>query len=138
MAARTEIQRRSTLEPLTQRLLWPLTGLAQVIDLFERAMASTRRILDLLEVPITVKDDSTTPLIQPVRGEVTIDNVSFHYATSGVGVENIHLHAPAGNTLALVGACATAGWTVELGKRSDRARRAPVRRNVSPVFSRPP
>ena len=44
---------------LTQRLLWPLTGLAQVIDLFERAMASTKRILDLLEVPITVKDDST-------------------------------------------------------------------------------
>jgi len=89
---------------LTQRLLWPLTGLAQVIDLFERAMASTRRILDLLEVPITVKDDSTTLLAQPVRGEVTIDNVSFHYATSGVGVENIHLHAPAGHTLALVGA----------------------------------
>ncbi len=89
---------------LTQRLLWPLTGLAQVIDLFERAMASTRRILDLLEVPITVKDDSTTPLTQPVRGEVTIDNVSFHYATSLVGVDNVHLHVPAGNTLALVGA----------------------------------
>jgi ATP-binding cassette subfamily B protein len=89
---------------LTQRLLWPLTGLAQVIDLFERAMASTRRILDLLEVPITVKDDSTTPLAQPVRGEVTIDNVSFHYATSLVGVDGIHLHVPAGNTLALVGA----------------------------------
>ncbi|RBI68265.1 ABC transporter [Vreelandella sulfidaeris] len=89
---------------LTQRLLWPLTGLAQVIDLFERAMASTRRILDLLEVPITVKDDSTTPLRQPVRGEVTIDNVSFHYATSQVGVDGIQLHVPAGNTLALVGA----------------------------------
>ena len=52
---------------LTQRLLWPLTGLAQVIDLFERAMANTKRILDLLEVPITVKDDSTTPLTAPVR-----------------------------------------------------------------------
>lgn len=89
---------------LTQRLLWPLTGLAQVIDLFERAMASTRRILDLLEMPITVKDDSTTPLCQPVRGEVTIDNVSFHYATSLVGVDGIQLHVPAGNTLALVGA----------------------------------
>lgn len=89
---------------LTQRLLWPLTGLAQVIDLFERAMASTRRILDLLEVPITVKDASTTPLTQPVRGDVTIENVSFHYATSCVGVDGIDLHVPAGNTLALVGA----------------------------------
>lgn len=89
---------------LTQRLLWPLTGLAQVIDLFERAMASTRRILDLLEVPITVKDNSTTPLASPVRGEVTFEEVSFHYATSQVGVDGIHLNVPAGATLALVGA----------------------------------
>ncbi|WP_085917261.1 ABC transporter ATP-binding protein [Halomonas sp. CSM-2] len=89
---------------LTQRLLWPLTGLAQVIDLFERAMASTKRILDLLEEPITVKDDSATPLAQPVQGEVRFESVSFHYSASEVGVDGIDLHAPAGHTLALVGA----------------------------------
>ncbi|MGP5309608.1 ABC transporter ATP-binding protein [Vreelandella alkaliphila] len=89
---------------LTQRLLWPLTGLAQVIDLFERAMASTKRILDLLEVPITVKDESTTPLTAPVKGEVRFEAVSFHYASSQVGVSGVDLHVPAGNTLALVGA----------------------------------
>ena len=89
---------------LTQRLLWPLTGLAQVIDLFERAMASTKRILDLLEVPITVKDDCTTPLAAPIKGEVRFEAVSFQYATSQVGVKGVDLHVPAGNTLALVGA----------------------------------
>nr|WP_039868503.1 ABC transporter ATP-binding protein [Halomonas sp. TD01] len=89
---------------LTQRLLWPLTGLAQVIDLFERAMASTKRILDLLEVPITVKDESTAPLAAPVKGEVQFEAVSFHYASSQVGVSGVDLHVPAGNTLALVGA----------------------------------
>ncbi|MGP5564545.1 ABC transporter ATP-binding protein [Vreelandella alkaliphila] len=89
---------------LTQRLLWPLTGLAQVIDLFERAMASTKRILDLLEVPITVKDESATPLAAPVKGEVRFEAVSFHYAASQVGVSGVDLHVPAGNTLALVGA----------------------------------
>lgn len=89
---------------LTQRLLWPLTGLAEVIDLFERAMASTRRILDLLAVPITVKDNEGQPLAEPVRGEVSFDDVSFRYAASGVGVDGISLHVPAGNTLALVGA----------------------------------
>ncbi|WP_271910801.1 ABC transporter ATP-binding protein [Vreelandella alkaliphila] len=89
---------------LTQRLLWPLTGLAQVIDLFERAMASTKRILDLLEVPITVKDESVTPLAAPVKGEVRFEAVSFHYASSQVGVNGVDLHVPAGNTLALVGA----------------------------------
>ncbi len=89
---------------LTQRLLWPLTGLAEVIDLFERAMASTRRILDLLAVPITVRDNHDTPLAEPLRGAVSFEGVSFRYATSDVGVEQVSLQVPAGNTLALVGA----------------------------------
>ncbi|AZT83144.1 ABC transporter ATP-binding protein [Marinobacter sp. NP-4(2019)] len=89
---------------LTQRLLWPLTGLAEVIDLFERAMASTRRILDLLAEPVHVRDDAAKPLPEPVRGSVSFSNVSFHYPSSGAGISNISLDVPAGNTLALVGA----------------------------------
>ena len=89
---------------LTQRLLWPLTGLAEVIDLFERAMASTRRILDLLAEPVHVRDDSSATLEQPVKGEVTFEDVSFHYPSSGAGIDNISVQVPAGNTLALVGA----------------------------------
>ena len=89
---------------LTQRLLWPLTGLAEVIDLFERAMASTRRILDLLAEPVNVRDDAGKSLEQPVRGKVSFNQVSFRYAGSGAGIQDITLNVPAGNTLALVGA----------------------------------
>lgn len=89
---------------LTQRLLWPLTGLAEVIDLFERAMASTRRILDLLAEPVNVRDQAGKDLEQPVQGRVEFDHVGFHYASSGAGVNGISLEVPAGNTLALVGA----------------------------------
>lgn len=89
---------------LTQRLLWPLTGLAEVIDLFERAMASTRRILDLLAEPVHVRDDSGETLEQPVKGEVTFEGVSFRYPSSGAGIDDISVAVPAGNTLALVGA----------------------------------
>ena len=38
----------SVLVFMTQRLLWPLTRLGETFDLYQRAMASTRRILDLL------------------------------------------------------------------------------------------
>ena len=89
---------------LTQRLLWPLTGLAEVIDLFERAMASTRRILDLLAEPVNVRDQAGTSLAQPVRGEVSFNNIEFRYGGSGAGVHGISLNVPAGHTLALVGA----------------------------------
>ncbi|NND44903.1 MAG: ABC transporter ATP-binding protein, partial [Xanthomonadales bacterium] len=40
---------------LTQRLLWPLTRVAETVDLYERAMASTRRVLDLIETPFTIR-----------------------------------------------------------------------------------
>ena len=89
---------------LTQRLLWPLTGLAEVIDLFERAMASTRRILDLLAEPVHVRDEGGKALAEPVKGDVELDKVSFHYPSSGTGIRDISLTVPAGNTLALVGA----------------------------------
>ncbi|UYG06693.1 ABC transporter ATP-binding protein [Halomonas sp. M4R1S46] len=89
---------------LTQRLLWPLTGLAQVIDLFERAMASTRRILDLLATPIRVRDDAGRELAEPVRGAVTFERVAFRYGEGAAGVQDIDLAVPAGHTLALVGA----------------------------------
>ena len=39
----------SVLVFLTQRFLWPFTRLGETIDLFERSMASTKRILELLK-----------------------------------------------------------------------------------------
>ncbi len=89
---------------LTQRLLWPLTGLAQVIDLFERAMASTRRILDLLAEPVFVHNEGGKTLESPVKGDLRFEKVSFYYPSSGAGIRDIDLHVPAGHTLALVGA----------------------------------
>ncbi|MFK7160260.1 ABC transporter ATP-binding protein [Marinospirillum sp. MEB164] len=89
---------------LTQRLLWPLTGLAEVIDLFERAMASTRRILDLLHTPVTIQDLTDATWSAPVQGQIRFESVSFHYPSSPGGVDQVSLHLPAGQTLALVGA----------------------------------
>ncbi|WLD56622.1 ABC transporter ATP-binding protein/permease [Salinispirillum sp. LH 10-3-1] len=89
---------------LTQRLLWPLTGLAQTIDLFERAMASTRRILDLLGLRITVPDEGLTALPERTPGHVTIERLNFTYPSSNEGLHGVSLEVAAGNTLALVGA----------------------------------
>ncbi len=89
---------------LTQRLLWPLTSLAQTVDLYERAMASTRRILALINTKTEVRDSGTQRLEKPVRGEVQFKQVSFEYQHSDAGVQQVTLGVPAGSTLALVGA----------------------------------
>ncbi|MFE8072428.1 ABC transporter ATP-binding protein [Marinobacteraceae bacterium S3BR75-40.1] len=89
---------------LTQRLLWPLTGLAQTIDLFERAMASTRRILDLIATPRSLNPEGGAQLDSPIKGEVCFEGVTFQYAESQGGVADIDFCVPAGKITALVGA----------------------------------
>jgi ATP-binding cassette subfamily B protein len=86
---------------LTQRLLWPLTGVAEVVDLYERAMASTRRILDLLEFPITIHDGPLVPL--QLSGKYEFSGVSFSYATGAPVFKNLNLTIAANQTTAFVG-----------------------------------
>ncbi len=89
---------------LTQRLLWPLTRLAQTVDLYERAMASTRRILKLIETPSEVRDTGQRNLAHPISGAIEFDSLSFSYNQSEAGVQDVTLSVPAGQTVALVGA----------------------------------
>jgi ATP-binding cassette, subfamily B, bacterial len=85
---------------LTQRLLWPMTRLAEMTDLYQRAMASINRVMDLLEIKTPVQ--SKTSLNTPTRGELKFEQVSFSYADA-VTLNSIDLHIAAGSTVALVG-----------------------------------
>ncbi len=93
----------SVLVFLTQRLLWPLTRMAETIDLFERAMASTRRILNLIGTPVRVRHGDTPLDVENVRGEVRFRGVGFAYGEGAEVLSDIDLEVPAGSTVALVG-----------------------------------
>jgi len=97
---------------LTQRLLWPLTDLAKTVDLFERAMASTRRIFGVLEAPVEVLDSGELSLPLPVSGEIDFNDVQFTFAGSNAGLNDFSLLVPAGKTTALVGATGSGKSTV--------------------------
>jgi ATP-binding cassette subfamily B protein len=90
----------SALVYLTQRLLWPLTRLADMTDLYQRAMASVSRVMDLLETPLPPRPSGVLPA--PVRGELHFENVAVEYDGRRV-VHGITLAVPAGHTHALVG-----------------------------------
>ena len=93
----------SVLVYMTQRLLWPLTRLGETLDLYQRAMASTTRILDLLDVrPGMVDGDES--LSEPVRGDVRLESVRFGYGDGADVLTDLDLCVPAGETHAVVGA----------------------------------
>ncbi len=94
----------SVLVYMTQRLLWPLTDLGETLDLYQRAMASCRRIFGLMEAEPTILP-GTQELPSPVRGAVRFDGVSFRYASSPDDVvRDVSFEVPAGETHAVVGA----------------------------------
>jgi ATP-binding cassette, subfamily B, bacterial len=116
----------SVLVYMTQRLLWPLTRLGETFDLYQRAMASTRRILDLLAVDPTIVD-GVHALPAPVLGWVRFETVRFAYgpppspAAAGNGdaarrprpvLDGFDLAVPPGETHAIVGATGTGKSTV--------------------------
>ena len=87
---------------MTQRLLWPLTRLGETFDLYQRAMASTRRILDLLSVEPQIQEGSGR-LPEPVAGAVRFEDVRFSYASGPQVLHGLDLDIPAGESHAVVG-----------------------------------
>lgn len=96
-----EVGAYSVLIFLTQRLLWPLTMLGETLDLYQRSMASTSRILDLLDTEPGMTD-GTIGLTEP-RGRVTFEGVTFSYDLGFPILHGIDIDIPAGQTAAIVG-----------------------------------
>ncbi len=89
---------------LTQRLLWPLTRLGSTFDQYQRAMASTDRVLDLLHTQVDIRRGNKA-LPDMIEGQVEFENVSFRYSEdTPLVLENIDLAFPPGKTTAIVGA----------------------------------
>jgi ATP-binding cassette subfamily B protein len=102
-ANRLSVGNYSVMIYLIQRLLWPLTRLGETLDQYQRAMASTNRILDLLDTPIAIHSGSQV-LDSVVNGDIQLKNVTFGYAANFPIVENLSLEIAAHKTTAIVGA----------------------------------
>lgn len=97
---------------MTQRLLWPLTRLGETFDLYQRAMASTTRVLDLLAIEPQIADGGEPLPVQSVRGEIVFEDVDFTYRNGQEVLHRLSLHIPAGDTVAIVGATGAGKSTV--------------------------
>jgi ATP-binding cassette subfamily B protein len=103
----------SVLVFMTQRLLWPLTRLGETFDLYQRAMASSVRILTLLERPSSIEDGSET-LSREVAGgsSIQFNNVSFAYSERDELFTDFNMEIEAGTTLGVVGSTGSGKTTL--------------------------
>jgi ATP-binding cassette subfamily B protein len=97
---------------ITQRLLWPLTTLGRTLDDYQRAMASTTRVLDLLETPVSIPGGSRPLPLEQVQGRLEFRAVHFAYGGRDPLLNGFELTVPAGSTVGIVGATGSGKSTI--------------------------
>ena len=102
----------STMVFLTQRLLWPLTRLGQTFDQYQRAMASTNRILDVTDTPPEIVSGDGILERAYVDGMIELDRVSFAYRVGYPVLHDLDLRLAPGATTAFVGATGSGKTTI--------------------------
>ena len=81
----------------------PITGLAQLLESAQQALAGAERVVEILDTPLNVKDMPGAQDIDIVKGAITFENVSFSYIP-GVNILNgISFEIKPGQMAAFVG-----------------------------------
>ncbi len=85
-------------------LLNSIRRIVEFTEQFQQGMTGIDRFFEVLDAPIDITDAPDARDIRNVRGEVTFQDVSFHYGDDDAEVlHGLNLHVQPGQSIALVG-----------------------------------
>ena len=98
----------------TQQMIWPMAQFGQIINMYQRAEASSARIFGLMDESKRLEEEAEAPDLEITRGEVEYDNVNFAYGDDADEpiVSDISFTVSSGETCALVGPTGAGKTTV--------------------------
>jgi ATP-binding cassette subfamily B protein len=97
---------------LTQRLLWPLTRIGETFDQYQRAMASTTRIMSLLNTTSKIQSGATRLPPSELTGKIAFNSVQFAYKDREVVLADFSVTIAPGETVAFVGSTGSGKTTI--------------------------
>ncbi len=83
--------------------LTPVRKLAAFVEQFLNGMAGFKRFVELMRVEPAVKDAPDAREMGEARGDILVDDVSFHYDGGPAVLDHVSIHIPQGETVAVVG-----------------------------------
>jgi ATP-binding cassette subfamily B multidrug efflux pump len=87
------------------RLIWPLIAIGYVVNLYQRGMASLKRINAIFAIPSEIKDAPGVTTKPPIMGRIEFRGLTFRYHPTDAEpvLRDIDLLIEAGQTVAFVG-----------------------------------
>ncbi|MHA1968009.1 MAG: ABC transporter transmembrane domain-containing protein, partial [Candidatus Hodarchaeales archaeon] len=107
-----EVAAYSAMIFLTQRLLWPLTRMGETFDQYQRAMASTTRIMSLFATESKIQSGNTRVPLSSIGGKISFENVGFSYKDREEVFSNFTVNINSGDTVAFVGSTGSGKTTI--------------------------
>tara|TARA_B100001142_G_scaffold321405_1_gene367989 strand:- start:825 stop:1943 length:1119 start_codon:yes stop_codon:yes gene_type:complete len=98
-----EVGSYSVLVFLTQRFLWPFTTLSTLIDDFERSMASTDRIFNMMGIKKNIVNQVDALHPENLKKEICFKDVSFSYNKDEKLFDDFNMTIPYGSSIGIVG-----------------------------------
>ena len=83
--------------------LTPVRKLAAFVEQFLNGMAGFKRFVELMRVEPAVKDAPDAREMEAAKGDILVDDVSFHYDGGPAVLDHVSIHIPQGETVAVVG-----------------------------------
>jgi ATP-binding cassette subfamily B protein/subfamily B ATP-binding cassette protein MsbA len=81
----------------------PISALARVMEDLQQAVAGADRVFEVLDTEPDIQDSKDAIELKNCKGEVTFNDVSFHYLEASPVLQNVSFTAKPGQMIALVG-----------------------------------
>ena len=85
------------------RFFEPVGRLVDQYNVLQRAIISTMRIFEIMDIRPLLRDRSGAPALLPVKGAIRYEGVDFHYFEDTPVLRGVDLRIEPGETVALIG-----------------------------------
>ena len=91
----------------------PIQIVVELTEMIQKGLSGFRRFLSVVETEPDIKDSPGAKVLENVNGDVSFENVSFHYSDDDALVlSNLSFKIPAGRSIALVGPSGSGKTTI--------------------------
>ena len=94
-------------------IVWPVMAVSQLIEMGSRGKASLKRVSELLDTPIDVKDREGVKDVSGVKGDIEFKNLTFRYPDADYdSLSDVSFKINAGENVGIIGKTGSGKTTI--------------------------